>query len=152
MHRKSKNPFFWLQKRDLKNDQKWLYLEPKKKMDMYKIAKPLVASNLPYDIDRFLENKPWTNCPISMNFRQLFHVSHVAAFPPLSHHEKSVTLDTDDKNFVNQVSQLYKKLSKYQRVLSNFEKQIQLKFSKRKIRTKKRVIQCSQKKSLFIYN
>ena len=134
------------------------YIWNQKKMEMYKIAKPLVsASNLPYDIDRFLENKPWTNCPISMNFRQLFHVSHVAAFPPLSHHEKSVTLDTDDKNFVNQVSQLYKKLykklSKYQRVLSNFEKQIQLKFSKRKIRAKKCLIPYSQKKSLFnIYN
>ena len=136
MRRKSKNPFFWLQKRDLKNE---------KKMEMYKIAKPLVsASNLPYYIDRFLENKPWTNYPISINFRQLFHVSHVAAFPPLSHHESNVNLNTDDKNFVNQVSQLYKKLSKYQRViLSNFEKQIQLKLSKRKIRAKKRVIQCS---------
>ena len=69
MRRKSKNPFFWLQKRDLKNGKKWLYLEPKK-MDMYKIAKPLVsASNLPYDIDLFSENKLWTNYPISKNFR-----------------------------------------------------------------------------------
>ena len=61
-----KTPFFGFKT----GTSKMALFGAKKNMEMYKIAKPLVsASNLPYDTDRFLENKPWTNYPISMNFR-----------------------------------------------------------------------------------